>query len=270
MPVYNAGPYLDAAVESILGQTFADFRFFAYDDCSTDGSYERLLEWQRRDDRIDVLRGERRLGPVGSSNAAARAAGTPFVARMDADDIAAPDRLEVQLASLLAHERAVLVGSTFHMIDGRGRITRRAVPARIGGRSPPAHPTILYRREAFEACGGYRDGTEYFEDRDLIGRMAAIGDVLIVNRALLSLRFAGQHARLKDDARKVEASINRLFAKRGPETQQLHPMTFYRLAILKIHAAQRPAMMGKVLRKMNFGEWRDALAVLALIGAGNV
>src|SRR3954447_9691746 len=87
MPVRNALPYLDAAVESILGQTFRDFEFVILDDASTDGSTERLRHWASRDARIRLLEESRNLGPVLSSERVARAARAPVVARMDADDI---------------------------------------------------------------------------------------------------------------------------------------------------------------------------------------
>src|SRR5207302_7707366 len=67
MPVYNALPHLDAAVRSILDQTFRDFEFVIYDDGSTDGSAERLRDWAARDPRIRLIEGKHNLGPAGSS-----------------------------------------------------------------------------------------------------------------------------------------------------------------------------------------------------------
>src|SRR5688572_18015482 len=60
MPVHNALPYLDEAVESILGQSRDDFEFVTYDDASTDGSADRLEHWAARDSRIRLIRGKRR------------------------------------------------------------------------------------------------------------------------------------------------------------------------------------------------------------------
>src|SRR6476646_984761 len=86
MPVHNALPHLDAAVESILGQTFGDFTFIILDDASTDGSTERLREWAERDSRIRLIKEPLNLGPALSSERIAREATTPIVARSDADD----------------------------------------------------------------------------------------------------------------------------------------------------------------------------------------
>jgi glycosyltransferase involved in cell wall biosynthesis len=74
MPVHNALPYLDAAVESILGQSFGDFEFIILDDASTDGSTQRLRQWASRDARIRLLEEKRNLGPARSSDRVARAA----------------------------------------------------------------------------------------------------------------------------------------------------------------------------------------------------
>src|SRR5215212_10172661 len=96
MPVHNAMPYLDAAVESILGQTLQNFEFVIVDDASTDGSTERLREWTSTDPRIRLIEEKANLGPALSSERVARAARAPFVARMDADDVSDPDRLAEQ------------------------------------------------------------------------------------------------------------------------------------------------------------------------------
>ena len=74
MPVHNALPHLDQAVESILNQTFTDFEFVILDDASTDGSRARLEYWAGRDPRIRLLHVDQNLGPVRSSNMVAEAA----------------------------------------------------------------------------------------------------------------------------------------------------------------------------------------------------
>src|SRR3954464_774388 len=100
MPVHNALPYLDAAVASILDQSFDDFEFVILDDASTDGSTERLREWAARDPRIRLIEEKRNLGPALSSERVAREAKAPVVARMDADDVSYSTRLEEQLEVL--------------------------------------------------------------------------------------------------------------------------------------------------------------------------
>src|SRR5258705_2817877 len=97
MPVHNALPFLDESIRSILEQTLKDFEFVILDDASTDGSTELLHEWLRRDTRIQLHQSRKRLGLSGSSNAVVAKAQARIVARMDADDVAHPDRLRRQL-----------------------------------------------------------------------------------------------------------------------------------------------------------------------------
>src|SRR5690349_22832239 len=100
MPVHNAMPHLDAAMRSILGQTHRDFEFVIYDDASTDGSTEALREWAVRDNRIRLFEGKDNLGPVGSSMFVVQHSTGSLIARMDADDVSLPGRLERQVALL--------------------------------------------------------------------------------------------------------------------------------------------------------------------------
>src|SRR3954469_16623216 len=98
MPVHNALPYLDGAMECILGQTFTDFEFVILDDASTDGSTARLREWAKRDERIRLYGAREKLGPAVTSNFVVRKARAGIIARMDADDISHTDRLMRQWA----------------------------------------------------------------------------------------------------------------------------------------------------------------------------
>jgi glycosyltransferase involved in cell wall biosynthesis len=85
MPVHNALPHLDAAVSSILDQSFSNIEFVIYDDASTDGSTERLREWALKDSRIRLFEGDPNLGPALSSNCVVEKASSQLIARMDAD-----------------------------------------------------------------------------------------------------------------------------------------------------------------------------------------
>lgn len=270
MPVYNALPYLDEAIESILAQTHRDFVFAIYDDHSSDGSYEAALAWAAKDNRIRVTRGSDRLGPCASSVAAAALADSEFVARMDADDVAMPTRLEAQLAAFSRHPEATLVGSTFIMIDSAGRCIRRATPGRILGRAPPfAHSTIMYRKQHFDAAGGYRPQTDYFEDLDLYFRLAARGRLLVVNTPLIALRFAGQNARLRDDRAEVLRKIDRLYHD-DPRNPKISDLAYYSVAVLSILGLQRPRMLGEMIRNASFSHPVRASVILTMVGIAEV
>jgi hypothetical protein len=276
MPVYNGLPYLDQAIASIVVQTHRDFTLAIYDDHSDDGSYEQAVAWARRDPRISVARGDRRLGPSGSSAAAAALARSEFVARMDADDIAAPDRLAIELQTLLDNPDAVLVGSIFDMIDGDGNLIRGAALGQVRGGNPPiAHASILYRRAAFDAVGGYRDETDYFEDQDLYLRMGRVGKVLVIDRPLLQLRFAGQHARLRDERIPVLESISKQYARgckgsSGDGAKSIEPLAFYSVGVLSVMGLERPRLLSLMLHRSKLDRPFVTVAVLAFIALAEV
>src|SRR5918998_4033201 len=167
MPVRDARRFLDESVRSILGQTFGDFEFVILDDASSDGSAEVLREWARRDARIRLVESKRRLGLSGSSNAVVREARAPLVARMDADDVAHPERLARQLEVMRADPEVVLVGSLCEGIDASGRRVRPRDRWRLVRASlyPPfPHASVMFRRAAFEEVGGYREDCAGWED----------------------------------------------------------------------------------------------------------
>jgi glycosyltransferase involved in cell wall biosynthesis len=203
MPVFNAGHFLDAAIDSILRQSFGAFEFVILDDGSTDGSRERIASWRHRDDRIRMVDGERRLGVTGSSNRAVREARCPIVARMDADDVSQPDRLERQLHVLTRSPDVVLVGTLAQGIDARGARVRPRDRWRILRRSPFVpfpHGSAMFRRTAFEAVGGYDDATAGAEDQDLFSRMRRAGRVVTLPDALYLYRYHGQNVTLQNDS----------------------------------------------------------------------
>lgn len=269
MPVRNAMPFLPIAIESILAQTFSDFELVIGDDDSTDQSLACAHDYAARDPRIRILESRSRLGPVGSSNWVAKAARADLVARMDADDVCVPHRLERQVALLDAHPEAVLVGSVFNMIDARGRQIReenlhalsvqRAIP-------PILHPSIMYRRASFEQVGGYREGTDYCEDGDLYSRLAVLGDFLVSTDPLLSYRLSGISARLNDDRATVERGLRSLSAEGLPgendpiaPRENPAPVVFQTFATLRLWSGQRPEILVEMARRMQLRPFRQTL-----------
>jgi glycosyltransferase involved in cell wall biosynthesis len=214
MPVHNALPYLDEAIESIVRQSFSDFEFVILDDGSTDGSTEVLRAWAARDKRIRLVEGGTRLGPAGSSNRVVREAAAPIVARMDADDVARPHRLQRQLALLDAQPDAVLAGSLWDVIDENGRKVREADRSRLLRVSPFApfsHPTIMFRRTVFDAIGGYRPEADRWEDIDLYLRFAAAGRILVIAEPLVSVRHSPVSTRLRDGRDAFEKAMHLMY-----------------------------------------------------------
>ncbi|WAC24066.1 glycosyltransferase family 2 protein [Blastomonas sp. SL216] len=267
-------PYLDAAIASILGQTKTDFEFCIYDDGSTDASLECARSWAARDTRIRVETGGRRLGPVGSSNAAMAMASTDLIARMDADDLAHPERLMLQYESMRRRPDIALLGSTFRIVNEAGELLSTETSDRLLATSNPlAHPTIMVRRTAFVTAGGYREGTEYFEDNDLYARMSAIGACYVLRKPLLDVRMGGQNARLQDDRAALVAQLDRFFRphSRRDRANETHSANAVRtLAQLRVFNLQRPGLIGYMVRCGSFENLRQGLAVLGFVTLAEV
>jgi glycosyltransferase involved in cell wall biosynthesis len=284
MPARNARPYVDAAIASILGQSFADFEFLIRDDGSSDGTTEVLRDWARRDPRIRVHEGPQ-LGLAGSSNWVVREARAPLVARMDADDIARPDRLERQMALFRRAPDLVLAGSLWSTIDGNGRVVRGPDFWRIVRRScfvPFAHATVMFRRDAFAAAGGYRAACEYWEDLDFFLRMGRFGQVAVVADDLLLHRESRTSSRLiRADEERIENAVDQMYrclalvaqgrsyeplvaeAAAWPAPRRVRPMAFVSMNSNRIWAGDRPRIAGRVLRRARIGANFADLSALA-------
>lgn len=184
MPARNAARFLPATLASIVAQTMTDWELVAVDDGSSDDTPRLLAELAARDPRVRVLRtpGE---GLVAALNRGLRACRAEFVARIDADDVARPDRLERQLQRLAEKPGWVAVGGAIRHVDEDGdAIALESFPTEpadvdrnlIAGRAAIAHPAILFRRSSVLAVGGYRP-MRIGEDLDLWLRLAEIGEV---------------------------------------------------------------------------------------------
>jgi glycosyltransferase involved in cell wall biosynthesis len=210
MPVRDALPYLDSAVESILAQNFRDFEFVIL-DASDDGSREALRGWSAKDRRIRLIEQDRATGFARSANEAVAAARAPLVARMDADDIAHPERLARQMALMQAEPGANLCGTLWDAIDRHGGRIRDPDRSRLLRHSPFCHPTILFRKAAFDQIGGYREAANFWEDLDLYVRFARAGRVLVVPETLLSVRYSEASTRLRQTRERFEAAMDLMY-----------------------------------------------------------
>ncbi|MDR3168437.1 MAG: glycosyltransferase family 2 protein [Candidatus Peribacteria bacterium] len=109
MPVFNTERRVGEAVESILNQTFFDFEFIIVDDCSSDGSYELLGEYVKRDQRIKLVRNGKNQGISYTRNKLIKLATTNFICTQDSDDISEPKRMERAYDFLVKHEEYAVV-----------------------------------------------------------------------------------------------------------------------------------------------------------------
>jgi len=129
MSVFNGQAFLSEAIESILGQTLRDFEFLVVDDGSTDRTAEILAGYASRDGRMRVLRHENK-GRAVSLNIGMTLATGDYIARMDADDVAMPCRLQEQFAFMQRHPEVGLLGGAVDLIRATGHVIKTAQPPR--------------------------------------------------------------------------------------------------------------------------------------------
>lgn len=136
MPAYNCERYLDPAVESVLAQSYGAWELLLLDDCSTDGTWERIQELSQRDPRIRAVQNQRNLGVGATRNLGVSLAQGDWIAFLDSDDLWRPDKLEKQLALLRDEPQARLLftASGFITEEGEPLSYILHVPQRIARR----------------------------------------------------------------------------------------------------------------------------------------
>ncbi|MDR1489729.1 MAG: glycosyltransferase [Desulfovibrio sp.] len=212
LPVRNAQPFLAEAIQSIQNQSFGDFELLLLYSPSSDGSRAVLEAMARRDKRLVLM-------DVAGGNLAAclneglRAARGEFIARMDADDVAYPERFARQTAAFAARPELGLLGSAVRYINAAGRKGRTIRQPRgddieraFYWGCPFTHSSVMTRRAVMEMCGGYRELFTLAEDYDLWLRLHGLTTMDNLPETLLCYRL---HA---TNSAKVKALDGRRYA----------------------------------------------------------
>jgi glycosyltransferase involved in cell wall biosynthesis len=189
MSVYNGSQYLREAVESILNQTFADFEFIIIDDYSSDNTWQILLEYHAQDQRIRLLKNEENIGLTKSLNKGIKFAQGEYIARQDADDVSLPERFQKQILFLDINPDVVLVSSNYNYIDSEGSFIKSL---KLDGNADltawyllfynriGAHGLTMFRRKTVVDIGAYAENYRYSQDYELLSRLVAVGDIVVI------------------------------------------------------------------------------------------
>ncbi|OPJ54844.1 glycosyltransferase family 2 protein [Clostridium oryzae] len=201
MPVYNSEKYLMQSIESILAQTIRDFEFIIIDDGSTDSSLDIIMNYKRKDDKIVVI-SRKNKGLVYSLNEGISISKGKYIARMDADDVSFPMRLEKQLEFLKTHENVDILGTQVNIIGDISENERLKydkmlnIPFLDGHVREAllnywycfAHSSVMFRKEIFTKLKGYKDYRA--EDLDLWLRALKTGfKIYKLNEKLVEYRI---------------------------------------------------------------------------------
>lgn len=181
IPVYNVEQYVAEAVLSICNQTYKNLQIIVVDDCSTDFTYDVVQEIAKKDSRIVLLRNKTNSKIVKTLNLGLQYAHGEYIARMDGDDISAPERIEKQLEFLINNPQYSLVGSHVYTIDQSGKrvgqlelpIDESKIKKNLKYSSPVLH-IWLAKAEVYKSLKGYRE-IPGAEDYDFLLRMHSEG-----------------------------------------------------------------------------------------------
>lgn len=195
MPVFNCERFIADSIKSVIAQSLTDWRLIIVDDMSTDKTAQIIDSFMSKDRRILILKGDHR-GVASAINLGLTKVTAEYVARLDGDDIALPERLQVQHEFMLRNPDVIVVGSGATLIDEQNRrLRQRHVPIGwehirdlLKTRNCLCHPTVLIRTTALRQVGGYRDKFRTSQDYDLWLRLSEIGRIENLPQSLLLYR----------------------------------------------------------------------------------
>lgn len=217
MPAYNAGKYIKESISSILNQTYTHFELLIINDGSTDNTLEIISGFN--DQRIRVINNAQNMGLLYTRNLALIEVNTEFIAIMDSDDVAMPERLAIQLKELSDNSNIALIGSQASMIDENGKIIQEKMYPVIDEEllkvSIPfynsfVHSSVMIRSNILRDLGGYKE--DYAEDYDLFLRAATqyriknLPDILIHYRNHVSGISKEQVNQMDGNIEKIKAT----------------------------------------------------------------
>lgn len=197
MPVYNAANFLPQAIESILNQTYSHFEFIIIDDDSKDNSWKIIKQYAKKDNRIHCFKNEINLGVSLTSNIGSSKAKGKFLARMDADDISFPTRLEKEIRYLLSNPSVIAVGGQCIIIDESNRsIGKKNFPIypndlknMIFWAIPIQQPSMMVNLSKLpKNFVWYSRNSDSAEEVDLFFRFMLYGDIANINDDVLFYR----------------------------------------------------------------------------------
>lgn len=210
MPVYNAGNFLVEAIESIQNQTYQNWELIAVDNRSTDNSWQILQESKKNDKRIKIYRHDENQGVAHTANLALTKVKGQFIARMDADDVSLPWRLEKQVAFLQTHPQAVAVGGQCELINQNNEVIGEKrfptnhldIKRMMFCSIPLQQPTMMVNRKLLpKNFTWYEDNQDVAEEVELLFKLFKYGQVHNLPEIVLHYRLHGKNISLQNPKR---------------------------------------------------------------------
>lgn len=182
---YNGSNYIDSCLNSLVNQSYCNIEILICDDASIDDSFEKMVEWKNKDERIIILRNETTLFAATTRNKCIEISHGDFIMIQDVDDISKINRIEYLLQILNDDTKVDFVSSAMEAFDKKPEAIFRTMkhtaeyPTKYNflWNLPFHHPATMFRKECIIAVGGYRVATETRrgQDYDMFMRMYAKG-----------------------------------------------------------------------------------------------
>lgn len=207
LPVYNSSAYLQQALDSVLSQTYSNWELITINDASTDHSLNILNSYAKKSSKIKVFSHTPNQGIAHTLNKALKHAQGQYIARMDADDIMLPNRLQKQLKYLLKHPETIVIGGQCQLIDTQGKtIGKKTFPTSHQQiyqlafiRSPLQHPAIMINTTLLpKNFSWYHSDQVPAEDLDLYFRLFQYGKTANLPDTIIKYRQNPQGLSLKN------------------------------------------------------------------------
>ena len=172
MGAYNREKTVGDAVKSVMESTLQDIEMIVCDDGSTDNTFSVLQELEQQYPKLKAIKNEKNLTVAGALNHCLEYATGEYIAVMDSDDKAYPERLETEARFLDEHPQYAYVGAALDVDNGTGRFIRTyeeypTIEKILKGGYPYAHPTLMSRHEILKKLGGYNNSKDFYRCEDL-------------------------------------------------------------------------------------------------------
>ena len=216
MPVYNASKYLDKSIQSILNQTYKDFKFIILNDGSTDNSLDIIKKYSDTDSRIELV-DKPNSGAASSFNYGLKICNSKYIARMDSDDISMPDRLHVQINYLEKYKNIDVLGSAIKTIDENDNELKSIffpdnysdIIDRMDLTSPIANPSAMIKKSVFEDIGDLDTNTDPADDYDFLVKAVVNKKIITnINQILLKYRLHQENLSKINHHKQIKFSYN--------------------------------------------------------------
>lgn len=213
IPAYNAESFISQSLDSIINQTYKNWKLLIVDDYSSDNTPKIIKNYQKLyPNKIKAILLKKNIGDCSASNIAFAKTKGEFIARMDADDIALPERLEKQVEFLTQNPKVIVLGSQATVINKDGKevgkkifpLTHKQIYKTYGRCNPMVHPSCMFRKSLLPSQKKlYNIGYEPNDDYHTFFELLNYGEFANLPLYLIKYRVHGNNISLKNPKRNI-------------------------------------------------------------------